>query len=1244
MAGIGIFGTLHIAKEGLYVQQSSVAVTAHNLANVNTPGYSRQSPVVETMDPQVIGGIYFGRGAALGTITKSYDAFLNNNIMLEMNLLGQWEIKESLLSQAETIFNESGDTGLNAMMNEFWQAWQDLADHPEGLGERAVLQQAGQTIASTFQRMAGDLDRIQSDANNNIVSVIDTINQLNEEIASLNNQIAGTLAGRGNANDLTDRRSYMVEQLSKLIDIRSLEQSNGQITVLTSFGKPLVAESRSWSLSAVAEEARGDLYSVYYNDGENTLDITENVAGGSLKGLLEIRDEIIPAYMDKMDTLASSLITEVNRMHYTGYGLDGSTGNYFFNPQAVVLQNGSDNNGGGKIYAGTITDPSALKTGTFQMTFVNSAAQPPRYAIYDAASEEYVYRIDAGNSTLVFDDSGTDKYAALTHGSYTGDELAAELESQLDAKAATGQDYTVTYDAVQRKFTITNKGSSSVDLLWDSAQSTIAETLGFSTAAADTISANGSGTSDTAAGTYYYASQLLEVRSGINDQILFNDGTAKTANLTQGVYTPAELAAEVETQLDANAAAGQDYTVTFDRFSQKFSITNNGAAALNLTWSSSSTTTLLGFDAVDEAVASGGTTISDTGRYAERRFEIIQDVNDSIIYSDGGITANVTATLTAGTYTGEALAAELEKQLETSGGSSGQDYIVTFDTRAGTFTVISALENRHSLNLQWSDAGSTARDILGFTAHADSGAAAPNKIVDASDATVGTVGTYDAVDFYGISTKLTDEDTPPQNGDLFTISTISDAARTMSMDPVTVTDPEKIAAALDTFDIDGSNNVIVFDDDGTAGGATYRVTIPTGRYTADELSAEIKRQLQENGESTFVITTGSNDQVQFDDGAGGVLTATLTGTAAGQRYTGAELAAEIEAQLEAASGVATFTVTFDESTRQFTVQVDSTNGGNATLNWNTSTAAATLGFSPVATAGLAAGGTDTSDVMMFNSYNVGYDSTAGTFTIANNPGNPGDLYLFWENPLTTAGFILGYDAEIFNIESGVNDDIDFAEGTDSFTATLTAGRYTGDSLAAEIERQLEAEGSGNYTVTYDADTRGFTITNNAENTDALSLSWSTSGAAAGLGFDAVDTLNIAIGSADTSDFVPGGIAAGSTAVSDFTTGGAQVGDNRNALDLATLKDLTAMEQSTMTFGSFYSIFVGEVGSDVKETTTALTHENFMIEQFEQRRQSIAGVSLDEEMVNLIKYQQAYAASAKMISALDEMLNQLLSVR
>lgn len=1237
MSNIGIFGTLQIVKEGLFVQQSSVAVTAHNLANVNTPGYSRQSPVVETMDSQFMGGVSFGRGAQLVAITKSYDKFLNNSIMLEKNILGRWEARETLLSQAETIFNESSDEGLNAQLTDFWNAWQDLADNPEGIAERAALQSAGESLADTFQRMYSDLEQVQTDANNSIVNTVATINRLSREIATLNGQILSTESGGSNANDLTDKRSVKLEELSELIDIRVLEQGDGQITAMTSFGKPLVAENLSWELTVSVDPDNNNFYAINYVDKSFTTDITDKITGGQLKGILDVRDELVPSYMAKLDTLASSLVTEVNRMHYQGYDLDGSTGNYFFNPISIILEAVTKADGM-RLYNAQITDPTELLSSTFDLHFTSDALEEARYELYDEINDQYIYQIDAGNSTVVFDDGGGDTVIALTQGTYTGAELAAELEQQLDSNASTGQDYTVSYNENSRKFTITNKGTAAVDFKWGDPDSTAADILGFadtftitqginntisfddgtggaaetatlkagtytgeelavslqqaleaagdaefavtydaearsftitvnsaeapannvdffwtaSNAAAtlgfsaDTLNvavdsqdtstavpslqlaAAGSVTGRFDGGTYAYAAQQFEIASNANDTIVFRDDgtlTYLTAKLQPGTYTAQELAAEIQSQLEAASGASQTYTVTFNNATQQFTIRNNAgnANSLDLLWARSNAATTLGFDAINStAIATGSADTSDTGRYRERSFNVVDGFN-SIVFDDGGVGGTVTATLATGNYTGEELAAEIERQLESAVGSSGQDYIVTFDSQNGSFSIINAAGNLHAVDFDWTT--STAAAMLGFTAAATPPVAVGG-IMRSDNGPVGSVAAYDTIAFAGMSVRLSDDSALPVTGTSFSISTVTNAAKTISMDTVTAADSDKIAAALVGFDIDGSNNTIIFDDDGTLGTFAYSVVIPSGRYTPDELAAEIEKQLEQNG--------------------------------AGQSYA----------------------VTFDAATQKF--------------------------------------------------------------TIASNPGNANELFLLWESPLTTAEFTLGYEDSIYEITEGVNDDIDFNEGAGALTATLTPGRYTGEELAAEIQKQLTAQGDGDYTVVYGD--RTFTITNDSTNTTNLTLSWSSSGAAAELGFNAVDTAGILPGATDTSDFILGGLAPGATLVSDFTTDGAQVGDNRNALDLAGLKDIAVLEQGTLTIGSFYSLLVGQVGSDVEGTINSLDHEEFMIEQYEQRRQSISGVSVDEEMVNLIKYQQAYAASAKMISALDEMLDQLLSIR
>jgi len=461
---IGIFGTLQIAKEALYTNQTSIAVTSNNIANVNTPGYSRQSPVIETWDSQTVGGLVFGRGAKVTDITKSYDQFINNSIIAEKSVLGWWEAKESSMSQVESVFNESNGRGINELLNDFWNTWNDIADSPESMAERTIMQADGQSLSAKFNKMVFDLESIQNDANQRVANVIDQINNITNEIASFNNQILSEEAQGSNANSLTDERSLRVEELSTLIDVQVLNQSNNQLTILTVSGQALVADNESWDLAVQIDPDNSNFYSIQHVDKGITRDLTNRIQGGELKGLLEIRDTTVPAYLDKLDFLAASLITEINRLHFQGYGLDGSTGNYFFEANNISLEKGENNTGGANIYDAQITDPAQLVAGNFEIKFLSGTPQDSKYEIYDELNDEYLFNIDAGNSALVFDESGDDKLISIDHGTYTGKELAAEIEKKMDEAAENSalavMDYSVTYDEDDRAFTFKNLGNS----------------------------------------------------------------------------------------------------------------------------------------------------------------------------------------------------------------------------------------------------------------------------------------------------------------------------------------------------------------------------------------------------------------------------------------------------------------------------------------------------------------------------------------------------------------------------------------------------------------------------------------------------------------------------------------------------------------------------------------------------------------------------------------------------------------
>ncbi len=1369
--GVGIFGALHVGKEALLTQQSAVSVTSHNLANVNTPGYSRQKAVIEPIDPQRVSGLYFGRGAEITAITKSYDKFLNNTIMLETSILGRWDIKDTYMNQAESIFNETSELGLNNMMNEFWAAWQDLADHPEGIAERVILQTQGDSIAKTFQSMMANLEDIRADANNRISDVVNTINTLTDEIAELNGQVLGTNAASSGANDITDQRQLKIEELAQYIDITVIEEADSQVTILTSAsGKPLVAENLSWDMAIATDPERDNLFAIMYVEGDTQKDITDKINGGQLNGLLEIRDTIIPSYLDQMNQLAATMVAEVNKMHYGGYGLDGSTGNYFFNAIRLWSEENVKNTGDGSVIEFAVSDPTELMASDFDVKYLRTYPYTARYEIYDTINEEYVFKIDSSNSTIVFDDS-TDKQttstADLKDGSYTGDELAVELERALEEASSSGQDYEVTYNSDTRHFSIANHSTTSVDIRWNDPNTSAADVLGFENTytvyantndqivfddgsggaaetatlrtgtytadqmaaeikrALDTASAGaggntytvsydeinrvfniqvGVGTSDfnwtgssaaemigfnvnstavaadqsdftagtvvlgnkytesiTNAGTYTHAANIFEI-DATNNQIVFDDnggGGPFTVTLQNGIYTAEELAAEIERVLEGGGN-NAEFTVSYDQF-RKFNIEvdNNPGGNVDLLWTNAACTaaTILGFDTgSDDTINQAGPTTATgdneagTYRYYERTFTIESGVNDGIVFNDSGIGDGtggnlVTATLQDGDYTGEELAAEIERVLESSVGSNGQDYIVTYNIWDGQFTIINGNNNTSSVTIDWTHINSTAGATLGFNAVATTltvgnGTTSNNRVGDYQN--------YQEVDFYGMMAKFADNTAPPDIGDILHLYGVKDAANNISMDAITLSDPEKLAAALDSFDIDGENNVIIFDNDGDlTDGINYKVEIAQGRYTADELAKEIERQLEQKGADEFVIQAGVNDTIRFDDGAGVVLNAVIP-PSGGTPYSGSQLAAVIETQLEAA-GAAQFTVTFDDAANKFNIQVDNAAGpaNEVTFYWSDplNTAAGTLGFQTTDSLGLPNGSIESSDNPVHQNYTVSYDSSTQQFTIANNSGNVNALTMLWEHPDTTAEFTLGFNEKLYTITQGVNDQLVFDEdGGPAITITIPDGLYSGEELADRIQDQLRAQGTEEYNVNYNTTTRAFTFENPAGNT--LNVLWTDVNTTIEqtLGYNNAADDAVVAAAPSSPDFIPFDIAVNSSVSSDFQTGGFAVGDNRNALAISGLKEINVMSNDTLTMDTFYNILVGQVGTEVDSTNDNIEFQTFLLQQYEERREAIAGVSIDEEMVDLIKHQQAYAAATKIISTLNTMLDQLISLK
>ena len=325
-----IQGILGIASKALFVQQRAINVTGNNIANVNTPGYSRQRLDMSADVPVNTGIGPLGSGVRASEVERVYQRFLAAQINDETQDLGKWEARKDMLEQVEMIFDESGDYGLSQTMDEFWNAWQDLSNNPSGSVERTVLVAKSQMLVSTIGKNYEDLQTMRHNIDKRLEGAVDQINELSASIADINGKVVSMEADGHTANDYRDQRDQLLKQLSQLIDINSFEDSNGAVTVTVDSGQPLVEGTDQYSLSTQQNASSGLKDVAWIDAAGNAQVITDDISGGKMGGWLAARDSDIPDYMDRLDTLAQNLIDEVNTLHAAGYGLDGSTGTDFF--------------------------------------------------------------------------------------------------------------------------------------------------------------------------------------------------------------------------------------------------------------------------------------------------------------------------------------------------------------------------------------------------------------------------------------------------------------------------------------------------------------------------------------------------------------------------------------------------------------------------------------------------------------------------------------------------------------------------------------------------------------------------------------------------------------------------------------------------------------------------------------------------------------------------------------------------
>ena len=328
MAGIG--GALNLGKSSLLANQKALEVTGNNIANINTPGYSREVPVFREYPSVMMDGVAVGTGTYVSQIRREHDVFLARQLQDKNSSLGEEAGKSTPLAAIESILTIS-ENSLAGSIDRFFNAWQDLSDDPGNRVAREAVLQSGAQLTKAFAQPVNELMALKGSLDTTLAARANDLNSKFAEVAELNQTIANIEASGPNALGARDRRDVLLQEISYALGGTSIENASGMVSYFLPNGMPVVLDGEAYSLNLTKV---GNVTELRLQLDSQQITLDANTVAGEFRGLLSVRDQLIPSLIDDLDKLAYNLVNEVNQVHQLGTGLDGGSGRDFFTPPA----------------------------------------------------------------------------------------------------------------------------------------------------------------------------------------------------------------------------------------------------------------------------------------------------------------------------------------------------------------------------------------------------------------------------------------------------------------------------------------------------------------------------------------------------------------------------------------------------------------------------------------------------------------------------------------------------------------------------------------------------------------------------------------------------------------------------------------------------------------------------------------------------------------------------------------------
>ncbi len=357
---------LSIGSSALLAYRRALDTTSHNIANVSTAGYSRQRVELAALAGSGSGSGFIGNGVETQTVRRINDGLINTRLQGDTAAYARLEVFAGFAGRVDDLLSGS-DTNLAAPLQNFFDAANAVAQNPSSTAARQALIGNAQTLAARFNETQSQLDGMASEVDARMRATVTEINQISTSLAQINERIAlaqGQYGGQA-PNDLLDQRDQLLQDLAGRIGISTVSQDDGSLNVFTSGGQSLVLGNRATALAVVGDSYGSTRAEITLG---GTAIVTNQLSGGTLGGLLDVRREVIDPARSELGKLAVGIAETVNAQHAKGMDATGALGGLFFADPSGTALAASGNTGTASVGVG-FGDVSALTGDDYELRY-----------------------------------------------------------------------------------------------------------------------------------------------------------------------------------------------------------------------------------------------------------------------------------------------------------------------------------------------------------------------------------------------------------------------------------------------------------------------------------------------------------------------------------------------------------------------------------------------------------------------------------------------------------------------------------------------------------------------------------------------------------------------------------------------------------------------------------------------------------------------------------------------------------